>query len=123
VIGDRVQIQQVILNLLLNACDAIKGIADGLPRIILVTTADDGAGAGRFTVRDSGPGIPLGTLGKLFDAFYTTKPDGMGIGLSVSRSIIDRHRGRLWAQDNLPGAIFAFSIPSAVSNAQAIAPQ
>ena len=123
VVGDRVQIQQVMLNLLLNACDAIKGNAEGLPRIIVMTTADDGAGACTFTVHDSGPGIPPGTLGKLFDAFYTTKPDGMGIGLSVSRSIIDRHRGRLWADDSERGAIFAFSIPSAAPAGLSTAPQ
>ena len=113
VAGDRVQIQQVILNLLLNACDAVKGIEG--PRMVVVGTADDGTGAGRLTVSDTGIGIGPEQLGKLFDPFYTTKPDGMGIGLSVSRSIIDRHHGRLWATPNDgAGATFAFSIPAKV---------
>ena len=115
VVGDRVQIQQVVLNFLLNAIDAMKGIGDR-PRQILVRIARDDAGSARLSVRDCGVGFAPGALNKLFDAFYTTKPDGMGIGLSVSRSIIERHGGRLWAQQNDDaGATFSFSIPRSAS--------
>jgi PAS domain S-box-containing protein len=110
VTGDRVQIQQVILNLLLNASDAVKGIENGARAIVVGT--NNGDGSGHLTVHDTGVGIAPQELGKLFDPFYTTKPDGMGIGLSVSRFIIERHKGRLWAIRNEgPGATFAFSIP------------
>jgi PAS domain S-box-containing protein len=111
VTGDRVQLQQVILNLLLNACDSMNSVADR-PREIFVQTACEPAGAARVTVRDTGVGLVADALEKLFDSFYTTKPDGMGIGLSVSRSIIERHRGQLWAsQNDGPGTAFSFSIP------------
>jgi PAS domain S-box-containing protein len=109
--GDRVQLQQVILNLILNASDAMQGV-DDRPREIVIETARDEPGAARVTVRDTGVGLPPDSLDKLFDAFYTTKADGMGIGLSVSRSIIERHNGRLWAERNDgPGATFSFAIP------------
>jgi PAS domain S-box-containing protein len=111
VVGDRVQLQQVILNLLLNASDALKAV-DDRPRHIFVQTTCDDDGAARLTVRDSGVGVVTESLNKLFDAFYTTKADGMGIGLSVSRSIIESHHGRLWCEPNSgPGAMFAFSLP------------
>lgn len=84
---------------------------EGRPREILVQTACD-AGAARLTVRDTGVGLVPDTLDKLFDSFFTTRPEGMGIGLSVSRSIIERHYGRLWAsQNDGPGTAFSFSIP------------
>ena len=109
--GDRVQLQQVILNLLLNASDAMSGIEDR-PRQLAIKTERGEPDHVRVIVRDVGVGIdPLG-VNKLFDAFYTTKSGGMGIGLSVSRSIIESHNGRLWATPNDgPGATFAFSIP------------
>ncbi len=111
VIGDRVQLQQVILNLLMNACDAMKSL-ENRPRQLVIGTGGDGADSVRLTVRDTGTGLAPDSLNKLFDAFYTTKPDGMGIGLSVSRSIIERHRGRLWASPNEgPGTTFTFAIP------------
>jgi PAS domain S-box-containing protein len=112
VAGDRVQFQQVILNLLLNACDAMSGVEDR-PRELAIATQTDGEDRVRLSVRDTGTG--LGSVGedKLFEAFYTTKHNGMGIGLFVSRSIIEGHRGRLWADPNDgPGATFSFSIPS-----------
>jgi len=113
VTGDRVQLQQVILNLLLNASDAMIGI-DCRPRQLLVTAGRDGDDGVRLSVQDSGVGINSEELNKLFDAFYTTKSDGMGVGLSVSRSIIESHRGRLWAASNDgPGATFSFSLPTA----------
>jgi PAS domain S-box-containing protein len=109
--GDRVQLQQVILNLLRNALDAMVDVHDR-QRQLLIRTERDGGDRVRVTVRDAGVGIGAQAMDKLFDAFYTTKNDGMGIGLSISRSIIERHRGRLWAEPNDgPGATFRLSIP------------
>jgi C4-dicarboxylate-specific signal transduction histidine kinase len=110
--GDRIQLQQVMLNLLRNASDAMVGIEDR-PRQLLVRTDRDEADRVRLTVRDAGVGLDAQSMSKLFDPFYTTKTDGMGIGLSVSRSIIERHHGRLWAEPNTggPGATFSFWIP------------
>ena len=109
--GDRIQLQQVILNLLRNAADAMGGINDRA-RHVLIRTGREGADCVRLSVRDSGLGIDQEHVEKLFDAFYTTKAGGMGIGLSVSRSIVERHHGRLWAEPNDgPGATFFFSIP------------
>lgn len=111
VTGDRVQLQQVILNLFRNASDAMSRVEDR-PRELLVTTERDAGGRARLAVKDVGVGFTSGTADKLFEAFYTTKSDGMGIGLSISRSIIEAHRGRLWATANDgPGATFSFSIP------------
>lgn len=113
VAGDRVQLQQVMLNLLRNASDAMTGI-DDRPRELLISTEADRADHVRLSVRDAGVGFKHEAAGKLFDAFYTTKQDGMGIGLSVSRSIIEAHHGRLWATPNDgPGATFSFAIPCA----------
>ena len=112
VTGDRVQLQQVILNLLRNASDAMVGV-DDRPRHLLVRTELDDGDRVRLTVRDAGVGLDPQSMTKLFDAFYTTKADGMGIGLSVSRSIIERHHGRLSAEPERggPGATFSFWIP------------
>jgi signal transduction histidine kinase len=111
VVADRVQLQQVILNLVLNAADAMSGI-DDRPRQLLIRTARDDGDRLRVVVRDAGVGLDPETVNRLFEAFYTTKSGGMGIGLSVSRSIIESHHGRLWASPNDgPGATFAFSIP------------
>ena len=114
VAGDRIQLQQVILNLLRNASDAMIDVQDR-PRRLLVKTERDDRDRVRVTVRDAGRGLPPHSLGSLFDAFFTTKSGGMGIGLFVSRSIVERHQGRLWAQpnDDGPGATFAFDIPHA----------
>jgi C4-dicarboxylate-specific signal transduction histidine kinase len=110
--GDRVQLQQVILNLLLNASDAMGGI-DDRPRQIVIRTERDEDERVQLSVRDTGVGFEPQGADRLFDAFFTTKNNGMGIGLSVSRSIIDSHNGRLWATPNDgPGATFSFSIPS-----------
>jgi len=109
--GDRVQLQQVILNLFLNASDAMSGV-DDRPRLLLIRTERDAEDRVRLSVRDTGMGFEPQGLDRLFDAFYTTKSGGMGIGLSVSRSIIESHKGRLWATPNDgPGATFSFSIP------------
>jgi PAS domain S-box-containing protein len=109
VTGDRVQLQQVIMNLIVNASDAMSGVEDR-PRHLVIKIARDEGDRVRLAVQDTGTGLE--PTGRLFEAFYTTKKDGMGIGLSVSRSIIESHRGRIWAAANDgPGATFAFSIP------------
>jgi signal transduction histidine kinase len=116
IVGDRVQIQQVILNLLRNAADAMHAV-EGRPRTLLISTVRDGESLVRVAVTDAGTGILPESQQRLFEPLYTTKSDGMGIGLSVSRSIIERHRGRLWAEPNDgPGATFSFSIPCAADN-------
>jgi C4-dicarboxylate-specific signal transduction histidine kinase len=118
--ADRVQLQQVILNLLLNAADAMAQVEER-PRMLLITTDLDSDAGVKLTVRDSGTGIDPQNVEKLFEAFYTTKSDGMGVGLSICRSIIESHGGRLWAAPNDgPGATFAFSIPSGLRPAIAI---
>ena len=112
VVGDRVQLQQVVLNLLLNASEAMRG-TDDRPRCLTIKTERDVEDGVRLRVRDVGVGLPEDFNG-LFQAFHTTKNGGMGIGLSVSRSIIENHRGRLWAEPNIgPGATFSFCIPRA----------
>ncbi|HEX8772574.1 MAG TPA: PAS domain-containing protein [Pyrinomonadaceae bacterium] len=111
VTGDRIQLQQVVLNLLRNAADAMVNIQER-PRQLVIRTELDGGDHVRLSVQDAGIGIDPQAADRLFDAFYTTKDDGMGIGLYVSRSIIERHRGRLWAEANEGvGATFSFSIP------------
>jgi signal transduction histidine kinase len=111
VIGDRVQLQQVVLNLVLNASEAMSEI-DDRPRELVVRSGPDGPDWVRVDVQDAGIGISEDNVPRMFDAFYTTKSGGMGIGLSVSRSIIESHHGRLVASPNDgPGATFSFSIP------------
>jgi PAS domain S-box-containing protein len=108
--GDRVQLQQVILNLIRNASDAMSSVQDR-PRQMVLRTELEGEHV-RLSVQDSGVGFTPEVAGKMFESFYTTKSDGMGVGLSVSRSIIEANHGRLWATANDgPGATFAFSIP------------
>ena len=110
--GDRIQIQQVILNLVHNALDAMRGV-DDRPRELLIKTESGDNKSVQLTVQDTGIGFASDAADRLFESFYTTKDDGMGIGLAVSRSIIEAHRGRLWASVNDgPGSSFAFSIPS-----------
>jgi signal transduction histidine kinase len=109
--GDRVQLQQVILNLLRNASDAMSDVQDR-PRQLVIRTEREEGDRVRVTVQDTGVGLEPQGADRLFEAFYTTKSGGMGIGLSVSRSIIESHQGRLWAAPNDgPGATFSFSIP------------
>jgi signal transduction histidine kinase len=110
--GDRVQLQQVMLNLIVNAIQAMSGGGDGR-RDLQISTETAVAEGVRVGVRDTGPGLSPESLPRLFDAFYTTKPDGMGMGLSICRSIIDAHGGRLWATGCEPqGALFQFTIPT-----------
>jgi PAS domain S-box-containing protein len=110
--GDRVQLQQVILNLIVNAVEAMSGASDGT-RELLVSSRKANPGGVLVGVRDSGPGLAPETLEHVFEAFYTTKPGGLGMGLSICRSIIEAHGGRLWASANLPrGASFQFALPA-----------
>jgi PAS domain S-box-containing protein len=109
--GDRIQLQQVILNLLRNASEAMDDVHER-PRLLLIKTEREDGDRVRLSVRDAGIGLVPQSLDSLFDAFYTTKSGGMGIGLFVSRSIVERHQGRLWAEPNDgPGATFSFSLP------------
>ena len=109
--GDRVQLQQVILNLLINAIEAMSGMSEG-PRELLISTAKTDSEGVLVAVRDSGPGLAPESVDRLFESFYTTKPGGLGMGLSICRSIIEAHHGRLWATANTPhGAIFQFTLP------------
>ena len=111
--GDRVQLQQVVLNLILNAVEAMSSVEAG-PRELLISTEQSQTGGVLVAVRDSGPGIDPEHLDRVFEAFYTTKSSGVGMGLSICRSIIDAHGGRLWADANEPrGAVFQFTLPSA----------
>ena len=131
IMGDRIQLQQVVLNLLVNAIDAMSGVSEG-PRELWVSSqkvteipdeanegkfvSESSAGAARthalIAVRDSGAGLDPSALNRLFDAFYTTKPQGLGMGLLISRSIVEAHGGRLWAKANAPrGAVFQFTLP------------
>jgi PAS domain S-box-containing protein len=110
--GDRVQLQQVVLNLIINAIQAVGAVAEGA-REVLITTDQAERNGVRVAVRDSGLGLTPASLDRLFEPFYSTKPGGLGMGLSICRSIIEAHGGRLWASANHPrGAIFQFTVPA-----------
>jgi C4-dicarboxylate-specific signal transduction histidine kinase len=110
--GDRVELQQVVLNLVLNAVEAMGSVEAGA-RELLISTEQDQTGV-LVAVRHSGPGVGSARLKRIFEAFYTTKSSGVGMGLSICRSIIDAHGGRLWAEANEPrGAVFQFALPGA----------
>jgi signal transduction histidine kinase len=131
ILADRIQLQQVILNLLINAIEAMSGVSEGLRELRIssqkVCEIPNQSKKDRFqdkvmpeakwthvliAVRDSGPGLDRKNLDRLFDAFYTTKPQGLGMGLAISRSIIEAHGGRLWATANASrGAVFQFALP------------
>jgi C4-dicarboxylate-specific signal transduction histidine kinase len=109
--GDRVQLQQVVMNLVINAFEAMSGSGGG-PRELLMDASIDGPSGLLVTVQDSGPGLSPESFDRLFDAFYTTKPGGMGMGLSICRSIIESHGGRIWAARTAgPGATVQFTLP------------
>jgi len=109
--GDRIQLQQVVLNLLMNAVEAMKRVSEG-PRELWVGTEQGDSPGMVIAVRDSGPGVDPHSRDRLFDAFYTTKPEGLGMGLAICRSIVESHGGRLWATANVPrGAVFQFTLP------------
>jgi C4-dicarboxylate-specific signal transduction histidine kinase len=112
VLGDRVQLQQVVVNLILNGIQAMADIADR-PRLLEVRSQISNSGDVLVTVRDSGVGITQKDEKRIFEAFFTTKPQGMGMGLSISHSIIEAHGGRLWATSNSDhGATFHFTLPA-----------
>jgi C4-dicarboxylate-specific signal transduction histidine kinase len=109
--GDRIQLQQVILNLMMNAIDAMSRTGQS-QRELSVTSVMDGSDAVLVTVRDSGPGLDETALERLFEAFYTTKPHGMGMGLAITRRIVTAHAGQIWATPSTPrGAKFEFRLP------------
>lgn len=109
--GDRVQLQQVLLNLLLNAIEALSSVSIGSRHLVIATTKKDLKSV-LVSVYDSGNGFPSNDLDRLFDPFYSTKSDGMGMGLTISRSIVESHGGRIWATPNSPcGAVFQFTLP------------
>ena len=110
--GDKVQLQQVVLNLVVNAIEAMDGAAAEAPRTLLVGTEATASGGVAVAVRDTGPGLGAGDPERLFEAFHSTKPEGLGMGLAICRSIIEAHGGRLWAEANEPrGAVFHFTLP------------
>jgi PAS domain S-box-containing protein len=109
--GDQVQLQQVILNLIMNAIEAMTEVSEGSRELLIGSDVDTSDGV-IVTVRDSGPGLKPGSLNHLFDPFYTTKPTGLGMGLSICRSITEAHGGRMWATANVPrGTVFQFVLP------------
>jgi signal transduction histidine kinase len=111
VMADRIQVQQVILNLVMNGIEAMKAIMDR-PRVLRVGSQIDGSGSALIAVADTGTGLDPAKADRIFDAFFTTKPDGIGMGLSICRSIIEAHGGRMWASPNPPyGSVFQFSMP------------
>jgi C4-dicarboxylate-specific signal transduction histidine kinase len=114
--GDRVLLQQVLLNLIINAIEAMRDVGEQ-ERELLISSRNEPDGVS-VEVRDSGPGFAPATLDRVFEAFYSTKPSGMGLGLSICRSIIEAHNGRLWASANLPrGASFQFALPAIANTA------
>jgi signal transduction histidine kinase len=116
--GDRIQLQQVILNLVMNGIDAIEGSENGERKIIGRTALVDDASA-EVTIEDSGPGIPPDKAEQIFEPFFTTKAGGMGMGLSIARTIVESHRGRIWVENPRGGgAIFGFSVPLATKEPQ-----
>jgi signal transduction histidine kinase len=109
--GDRVGLQQVVLNLVMNALEAMGAVAEGA-RILTIEVGWHGRHALRVAVRDSGTGVTDDDRDRIFDAFHTTKPLGIGMGLTISRSIVEAHGGRLWASPNDgPGTTFQFTLP------------
>jgi hypothetical protein len=120
VLGDRVQLLQVLLNLVVNAMDAMSTV-DGTERTLEIRCSaemQNGGPRARISVRDRGVGLGNGHAERIFEAFYTTKPQGMGLGLAISRSIVEAHGGRLWAEANEgPGATFSFSLAAAPRSA------
>jgi signal transduction histidine kinase len=110
--ADRVQIEQVLVNLIMNAVEAMSLVV-GRPRTLRISSESDGDNV-LVAIADSGPGIELSKVDQIFESFFTTKPEGLGMGLSICRSILEAHRGRIWASQNLPhGSILRFTLPAA----------
>jgi signal transduction histidine kinase len=112
--GDPVQLQQVVLNLIVNSMDAMASMPSG--RIVVGQTETNGGSLAVVSISDSGPGIPRGKLNEVFDPFFTTKKQGMGIGLSIARTIVQAHKGLIWAENQTGGgAVFRLSLPLSFS--------
>ena len=119
VMADRVQIQHVLLNLVLNSCESMSGIS-AAARLLSLNASAAGANV-RFSVRDSGTGIPRGLIDNLFEPFVTTKPAGLGLGLSIARTVVDTHGGRIWAENvDDSGAMVSFLLPAVPVSEDAI---
>jgi signal transduction histidine kinase len=113
VLGDRIELQQVILNLIINGVEAIGRNREGPRKLFVSSSRDESNGRLLVAVRDTGVGLDAAHLNQIFDPFFTTKPRGIGMGLAISRSIIEAHGGRLWATSNSPqGAVFQFTLPA-----------
>ena len=118
VLGDRVQLQQVVLNLVMNGIEAMRTL-DDRTRQLRIRSARDEVNQVVVAIADSGPGIDPQVVGRIFEPFYTTKPQGTGMGLAISRSIIEAHGGRLWAEPNTPrGATFQCTLPASIESVQ-----
>ena len=121
VMGDRVQLQQVLLNLMMNGIEAMSGVAEP-PRELLVRSVRNADGAVEIAVLDTGAGLAPAVAEQVFDAFYTTKPDGLGMGLAICQQIVEAHGGRLWVESNVPhGAVFQFTLPTDANDSVALA--
>jgi len=120
--GDRVQLQQVILNLIINALEAMNGVArEG--RVLRISSAVDQSNAVLIAIYDNGQGLAPDKFDQMFDAFYSTKNAGLGMGLTISRSIVEAHKGRIWAEPNTPrGAVLRFTLPASHDGASYIKP-
>jgi C4-dicarboxylate-specific signal transduction histidine kinase len=117
ILGDRVQLQQIIINVVMNGIEAMQSVTDR-PRELVIRSGQHETQQVLVSVTDCGVGIPTEDVGRLFDAFFTTKPSGMGMGLSICRSIVEVHGGRLWATANVPhGSTFQFTLPVNADNA------
>jgi C4-dicarboxylate-specific signal transduction histidine kinase len=116
ILGDRVQLEQVMLNLVVNACEEMAEVEPGKRKLEIATASRDGKVL--VSVSDSGPGIPEARLKLLFEPFFTTKENGLGLGLSISRSIANAHGGRLWATSGPLGAVFHLELPAAKEGPQ-----
>ncbi len=110
VLGDRVQLQQVLINVVMNSIEALRDAPDQ-PREIFIKAAEDPEGV-RIQVNDSGPGLDPDTADRIFEPFFTTKPESVGLGLSISGSIVEAHGGRMWATPSSSGAFFEFTLPT-----------
>jgi signal transduction histidine kinase len=112
VLGDRIQLQQVVLNLMMNGIEAMTAVSDR-PRQLLIRSEVEGANQIRISIRDSGVGVTEEAMPRLFEPFFTTRSQGIGMGLPISRSIIESHGGRLWAESTVnQGSVFQFTLPS-----------
>jgi signal transduction histidine kinase len=117
VLGDRIQLQQVILNLIINGVEAIGRLREGPGKLFVSSGRDESNGRLLVAVVDTGAGLDSAHLNQIFDPFFTTKPKGIGMGLAISRSIIEAHGGRLWPTSNSPqGAVFQFTLPTGSKN-------